>query len=61
MELAKILLTAKSTHLNMMMHSCGSIVEIIDDVIAAGMDILDPIRVSAEDMDINAMNIRFGD
>ena len=61
MELAKILLTAKSTHLKMMMHSCGSIVEIIDHVIAAGMDILDPIRVSAENMDINAMNIRFGD
>ena len=52
---------AHSYGLKVMMHSCGGIATIIEDVIEAGVDILDPIQVSAKDMDINVLKRNFGD
>jgi uroporphyrinogen decarboxylase len=44
----------------MMMHSCGSIVKIIPDLIDAGVDILNPVQYSAEGMDPVAIKQAFG-
>jgi len=42
-------------------HSCGSIVLLIDDFIDAGFDILNPVQCSAEGMDAAKLKARFGD
>ena len=47
--------------LQVMMHSCGSIVPIIDYLIEAGVDILDPIQVTAEGMIPEQLSRKFGD
>jgi uroporphyrinogen decarboxylase len=46
--------------LKVMMHSCGGIAEIIPDLIDAGVDILDPIQVTAAGMEPRALAERFG-
>lgn len=40
-------------------HSCGSVVPVIDDLIEVGLDILDPIQVSAAGMSPEALAPRF--
>lgn len=40
---------AHSYGLKVMMHSCGAVSEIIPDLIGAGVDILDPIQITATD------------
>jgi uroporphyrinogen decarboxylase len=47
--------------LKVMIHSCGSIVPLIDPLIEAGMDILDPVQTTAEGMDPAMLKPRFGD
>lgn len=42
-------------------HSCGSIVPVIDDLIEAGLDILDPIQVGAAGMTPEELFPAFGD
>jgi len=42
-------------------HCCGSVVDIVDDLIDIGTDILDPFQVSAKGMDPATMKARFGD
>ncbi len=42
-------------------HSDGSIVPVIDDLIEVGLDILDPIQVSADGMEPELLYARFGD
>ncbi|MGQ9589725.1 MAG: uroporphyrinogen decarboxylase family protein [Planctomycetota bacterium] len=42
-------------------HSCGSIVAYIPDLIENGIDILNPVQVSARGMDPAALKARFGD
>ena len=41
-------------------HSCGSIVQLIPDFIEAGFDILNPVQLSAADMDAKTLKKRFG-
>ena len=41
-------------------HSCGSILPIIDDLIEIGVDILNPVQVSAGGMDPTILKKRFG-
>ena len=43
-----------------MMHSCGAISEIIPDIIEAGVDILDPIQVTATGMKPQSLADKFG-
>jgi len=43
------------------MHSCGSVVSLIEDFIDAGFDILNPVQCSAEGMDPEDLKARFGD
>jgi len=42
-------------------HSCGSILPIIPDIIEAGFDILNPVQTSAANMDPSMLKSRFGD
>lgn len=46
--------------LKFMLHSCGAIRELIPDLIALGVDILDPIQVAAKNMDPAALKREFG-
>lgn len=45
----------------LMLHSCGSVWEVIDDLIEIGVDILNPVQVSAKDMETDRLKARFGD
>jgi len=42
-------------------HSCGSIAKFIPDFIDSGVDILNPIQVSTEDMETSRLKKAFGD
>jgi uroporphyrinogen decarboxylase len=42
------------------LHSCGSIVDIIPDLVEIGLDVLNPVQVSARGMDPAELKRRFG-
>ena len=42
-------------------HSCGSIIPLIEDFIEAGLDILNPVQCSAAGMDPSELKRKFGD
>ena len=42
-------------------HSCGSVIQLIPDFIAAGFDILNPVQTSAAGMDPQMLADQFGD
>jgi hypothetical protein len=42
-------------------HSCGSIMALMEDFIESGFDILNPVQISAADMDPAQLKMRFGD
>jgi uroporphyrinogen-III decarboxylase len=42
-------------------HSCGSVMALIEDFIESGFDILNPVQISAADMDPSQLKARFGD
>jgi Uroporphyrinogen decarboxylase (URO-D) len=42
-------------------HSCGSIWRLLDDIVDAGFDVLNPVQTSAAEMDPAALKERFGD
>ena len=42
-------------------HSCGSVVKLIPDFIECGIDILNPIQISAKGMDPRYLKDTFGD
>lgn len=50
---------AHKHNIKVMMHSCGSIFPIIPYLIEAGVDILDPIQVTAKDMNIELLSQNF--
>jgi uroporphyrinogen decarboxylase len=43
------------------LHSCGSIYKLIPDLVDAGVEILNPVQVSAADMDTKRLKSEFGD
>jgi len=51
----------ENTEWQTFIHSCGSVVSIIDDFIDAGFDILNPVQCSAALMDPRELKSRFGD
>ena len=51
---------AHSYGLKVMAHSCGGISEIIDPMIEAGVDILDPVQTTAVGMEPERLKERFG-
>ena len=59
-QIRKIITEAKNYVLNVMFHTCGAVVPIIEDLIECGVDILDPIQVSASGMSAKELKSRFG-
>lgn len=59
-NIAELNKLAKSYGIKIMMHSCGSIKSIIPLLIEAGVGILDPIQVTADDMVPADLKTRFG-
>ena len=51
---------AKKYGLLVCFHVCGSCIEIIPDLIEIGVDILDPVQVSAKNMELGNLKKRFG-
>lgn len=42
-------------------HSCGSVVDYLDDFVEMGMDILNPVQLSAHGMDAKMLKQKYGD
>ncbi len=59
-NIKKLVQHAHSYGLKVMMHSCGSIVKVIPLLIEAGVDILDPIQITAADMEPKLLQEQFG-
>jgi len=47
-------------HAKLLYHSCGSVVNFIPDLIEVGVDILNPVQVSAQGMDTAMLKEKFG-
>lgn len=60
-NMKKLITKAKDYNYKVMFHSCGSIHEIIPDLIDIGIDILDPIQTKAKGMDIISFKKKYGD
>lgn len=58
---AKLITTFKEMGLKTFYHSCGSLVPVIDHLIEVGLDILDPIQVTAAGMTPEELFPAFGD
>ena len=50
----------KSPHTAVGLHSCGTISPLIPDLIDAGVEVLNPIQISAKDMDPQTLKREFG-
>lgn len=59
-ELKRLYDTIKEYDASVLQHSCGSISSIIGDFIEIGADIINPVQVSANGMDIDNIVKRFG-
>lgn len=51
----------KNTKWKIFYHSCGSIVEILDDFVEIGVDIINPVQCSANGMDPKFLKEKYGD
>jgi uroporphyrinogen decarboxylase len=48
------------TNAKVFFHSCGSVYKLLDHMIDAGVDILNPIQSTAEDMELGRLKAEFG-
>jgi uroporphyrinogen decarboxylase len=61
-HLARIYAAAHSgSRAKVFLHSCGSVVELIEDFIQIGVDILNPVQTSAAGMEPEGLKARFGE
>jgi uroporphyrinogen decarboxylase len=51
---------AKTHGLRAMYHSCGAVSELIPDLVACGVDVLDPVQATAAGMEPRNLKSRFG-
>jgi uroporphyrinogen decarboxylase len=49
-----------TTNMKVIMHNCGAIAEILDDLIECGVDVINPVQISAGGMDPAELKRRFG-
>jgi uroporphyrinogen decarboxylase len=49
------------TDARIFLHTCGSVYRLLPDLIDAGVEILNPVQVSARDMDTRRLKAEFGD
>jgi uroporphyrinogen decarboxylase len=54
-------LVKKHTNAFVHLHSCGSIYKLLPDIIELGVDIINPVQVSARDMDSSILGQEYGD
>jgi uroporphyrinogen decarboxylase len=54
-------LIRERTGARIFLHSCGSVYRLLPDLLDAGVDILNPVQVSARDMDTKRLKTEFGD
>jgi uroporphyrinogen decarboxylase len=50
----------RRTRMKVSLHSCGSIVDILEDLIECGLDVYNPVQVSARGMEPEGLKARFG-
>ncbi|MFP4175933.1 MAG: uroporphyrinogen decarboxylase family protein [Candidatus Brocadiia bacterium] len=60
-RLTRLVDMAHSHGVKVMFHSCGAIVPLINGIIDTGVDILDPIQVTATGMDAETLKQEYGD
>ena len=53
-------LIRKKTNAKIYFHTCGSVYDILPDIIESGMEIINPLQVSAKDMDSAKIKGEFG-
>ena len=51
----------KITDMKINLHTCGATIDILDDLIECGVDIYNPVQVSANGMEPTGLKERFGD
>ncbi len=51
----------KCPHIKIFMHSCGDVHDLIEEFIDCGVDIMNPIQPTAENMESAALKARYGD
>ena len=51
----------KITDMKIHMHSCGSIYDVLGDLVECGLDVLNPVQVSARGMAPGRLKAEFGD
>ena len=59
-QLARIIALAKSYGLKIYMHCCGSCYAFIPEFLSLGVDILDPVQTTAENMQPEKLKKEFG-
>lgn len=53
--------TKERTEAKLFHHCCGNVVLLLDDFIEMGVDVMNPVQVSAREMDTKVLKERFGD
>jgi len=51
----------QNTRWKSFIHSCGSVWRLLDDIVDAGFDVLNPVQTSAAEMDPRALKEKYGD
>lgn len=51
----------KITSMKINLHTCGSMIDILPDLVECGVDIYNPVQISANNMDPAVLKERFGD
>ena len=54
------LVKTKYSHLKVALHSCGSIYRLLPDFIEAGLDIIQPVQITAREMEPQRLKEEFG-
>jgi len=54
-------LIRQRTKARIFLHTCGSVYRLLPDLIDAGVEVLNPVQVSAADMDTRRLKAEFGD
>lgn len=55
------LIREKAPHIRIFFHTCGSVYDLIPELIELGVDILNPVQVAAAKMDTKQLKKEFGD
>ncbi len=51
----------KNTNWRVFFHTCGCIVDFLDDLIDSGVDVINPVQFSAKGMDLMTLKSQYGD